>query len=455
MKDEMNGSRVSVFDSALYSSLFTQPEMKKIWSENSLIEHWLQFETTIAQVQAALGVIPAQAAIDIEHICQSVELNWDRLAQETKSVGMAIKPLIDQVAEQGTPLVKQYLHWGCTTQDLLDSALAMRVKQTLELIRSQLVELGQQLKLMAIEHKDTVMVARTNSVDASATTWGLQVSSYLGEVSRHIQRLDELKTRASIGVFGGAVGNLASVGTHGLAIRRQVMEKLGLSCPIGMMNASLDHVVEVVQYFALVHGTLCRIANDVETMGRAPIAELAEGEGGGGSSTMPHKTNPRASNMLQTLARMGWMYASGAPSMLDQCDVRSASMRMLNWSVLPESALTLSTSLMRALGLVKHLKVRVERMSENFNASKNFIMSESVMMKVAEKIGREQGYLTVGSLIKQADGSKDLQSLLLSSPDILSILTVAEIKEACLPQYYLGCNEALIVETITLFEKVE
>lgn len=451
----MRGNLSSVFDSNLYSSLFTQPEMKQIWSDDNLIQCWLEFETAVARVQAELGVIPADAADEIKYACESLEIDWTRLAKETQSVGMAIKPLIDQISDAGTPLVKRYLHWGCTTQDLLDSALAMRLKQSLALIRSQLLELGEQLKAMATEHKHTVMVARTNSVDASATTWGLQVSSYLGELIRHIERLNGLYPRAITGLFGGAVGNLASVGQEGLAIRKKLMAQLGLSNPVGMTNASQDFVVETVQFFALIHGTLCRIANDVETMGRTPIAELMEGEGGGGSSTMPHKTNPRASNTIQTLSRMGWMYASGAPNLLDQQDIRAASMRVLNWTIVPEAALTVSTSLMRATNLIKHLIVNQDNMKRNFNASKNFIMSECVAMKLADKVGRSQGYNMMKSLLKGADGSQTLQEILLNNDDVLHILSKDEIIEACNPLSYLGCNDEMINDVVSLFDAVK
>jgi len=447
----MWGNLSSVFDSNLYSSLFSQPDMKQIWSDDNLIHCWLDFEVAVAKVQAELGVIPTEAAEEIKQTCAALDIDWARLSRETQSVGMAIKPLVDQITDAGTPLVKRYLHWGCTTQDLLDSALAMRLKQTLTLVRSQLLDLGEQLSAMAIEHRHTVMVARTNSVDASATTWGLQVSSYLGEVIRHIERLEGLYPRAITGLFGGAVGNLASVGQEGLQIRAKLMQELGLSNPAGMTNASQDFVVEVVQFFALIHGTLCRIANDVETMGRTPIAEVMEGEGGGGSSTMPHKTNPRASNMIQTLSRMGWMYASGAPNLLDQQDIRAASMRVLNWTIVPEAALAVSTSLMRANNLIKHLIIHQDNMKRNFNASKNFIMSECVAMKLAEKVGRSQGYNTIKTLLKPTDGTQTLQDILLNSEDVLAILSPEEITEACNPLSYLGCNDEMIADVTALF----
>ncbi len=448
----MRGSQSSVFDSELYSSLFTQAEMKVIWSDENLISCWLKFESTVALVQAKQGVIPQQAADDIAETCQTLSLDWDRLAQETRIVGMPIKPLVDQIADAGSSLVKKYLHWGCTTQDLLDTALAMRLNQTLTLLREQIIDLGNVLKAMAVEHKSSVMVARTNSIDASATTWGLQVSGYLGELTRHLHRLDGLFATATTGLFGGAVGNLASVGVQGLTIRNNLMHELGLTCPSGIMNASQDNVVEVVQFFALVHGTLCRIANDVETLGRTPIAELREGEGGGGSSAMPHKTNPRASNMIQTLSRMGWMYSSGAPNLLDQHDVRAASVRVLNWTLVPEAALCLATSLERSERLIRYLEVDTDKMRDNFAASHHFIMSESVSMKLAEKTGRSEGYDLLKSLLKTADGTRNLCECVMDSQEIRSLLTEEEIIHACDPVAWLGSNDALIDETINAFD---
>ncbi|MGF1735049.1 class-II fumarase/aspartase family protein [Photobacterium satsumensis] len=450
----MPGSNVSVFDSTLYSPLFTQKEMKRIWSDDNLIQSWLTFEVSIARVQAELGLFPKQAVTSIETVCDANNIDWVRLAQDTQTVGMAIKPLVDQLTEQGDDHVKKYLHWGCTTQDLLDTSLAMRVKQTLDLVRGQLTALGDQLETMALAHKQTVMVARTNSMDALPTTWGLQVSSYLQEVTRHIVRLDDLYPRATTGMYGGAVGNLSSIGPQGLAVRKELFAELGLTEPKGLGNASLDHIAELIQFFALIHGTLCRIANDTETMGRAPIAEVREGESGGGSSTMPHKANPRAANMIQTLSRMGWMYASSAPNLMDQHDVRSASMRVLNWSLVPESSLAVSTALERAQRLLANLVVNKGRMQDNFEASRNFIMSEAVMMKVAEKAGRGEGYSKVKTAIAHAPNKGSLADVLKQDCEVSAILSPDEIDEACNPLNYLGSNDELIDETIALYRKV-
>ena len=448
------GSNISVFDSALYSPLFTQAEMKVVWSDENLIQSWLTFETSIAKVQATLGLIPQQAVIAIEQVCSLQNIDWARLSRDTQVVGMAIKPLIDQLSEQGGETVKKYLHWGCTTQDLLDTSLAMRLKQTLIIVRTQLVALGEQLRDMAFVHKRTVMVARTNAMDALPTTWGLHVSGYLQEISRHIIRLDDMYPRVIKGMYGGAVGNLSSMGAVGLEVRKQLFLELGLTEPKGLGNASLDSIAEVIQFFALIHGTLARMANDIETMGRASIAEVREGEAGGGSSTMPHKANPRAANMIQTLSRMGWMYASAAPNLMDQHDVRSASMRVLNWSIVPEASLAVSTALERAERLFANLIVDKKQMVSNFAASRYFIMSEAVMMAAASKVGRGESYNKIKSAIAHAPKYGDLTSILKQDPNVMTILTSAEIDLACDPTRYLGCNDELISETLDEFAAI-
>lgn len=447
----MHGSNISVFDSTLYSPLFTQADMKKVWSDENLIQTWLTLEVSMAKVQAELGLIPQQAIASIEQVCDLKNVDWLRLSQDTQVVGMAIKPLVDQLSDMGDEYVKKYLHWGGTTQDLLDTSLAMRVKQSLNIIRQQLLALGEQLKLMALAHRKTVMVARTNSMDALPTTWGLHVSSYLQEVTRHLIRLDQLYARATTGMYGGAIGNFSSIGEQGLEVRKGLFVELGLNEPKGFGNASCDHIVELVQFFALIHGTLCRIANDTEMMGRVSIGEVREGEGGGGSSTMPHKANPRAANMIKTLSRMGWMYASGAPSLMDQMDVRSASMRVLSWSLIPEASLAVATSLERAERLIAHLIINEERMLANFADSRNFIMSEAVMMKAAEKVGRGDGYQQLKKAIANAPDSGDLATVLKQNKEVSAILTAEEIDAACDPKNYLGCNDALLDEAVELF----
>lgn len=439
---------LTVFDSQLYSSLFTQKDMRKIWSETAMFQSWLDFEIALAETQAELGIIPQRAAEKIAFFARLGNIDYQALKAPTEKTGMPIKPLLDQIIEKSQDQdVKDYLHWGSTTQDVLDTGQALRVKKALKLTEKQLIELLKKCRNMAGAHQATIMVARTNAQDALPTTWGLQICGYAMEISRHLDRLKALKNRACMGMFGGAVGNLSSLGAQGLKVRDGLMKKLDLKQPIGLFNGSQDHIVELVQFMALLHGSLQRIANDVELMGRTPIGELQEGCGKNSSSTMPGKSNPRISNLIQTLARLGFMYATGATNLMDQTDVRSASMRMVSWSILPEAFSCVSSSLDHASELIDNLIIFPQRMRQNFSASQNSVMSEAVMMMLAQKIGRSSAYNLVSQITKGAKERKDLQTLLLES-EIMQYLSITEVKEALDPKNYLGCCKKMVEETI-------
>ena len=390
------------FDSRIYSNLFGTESMKCIWSDTQLVQSWLDTEVALAQVQAELGLIPHEAAEAIEQCATVDNIDWDKLQRRTEEVGMPIKPVVEQIASVGGEVVARYLHWGATTQDILDTGQALRLKSTLDLLDSGLRQYLRALVEMANRYRLTPMVARTNSQDAAPTSWGLHVSGYAAEVVRHLERLQEIRPRVCMGMFGGAVGTLAAGGDDAIQVRNGLMAKLGLTEPTGAWNASQDGIAEYLQWTGLIHGTLARMARDIETMGRTSVGELQEGEGRGESSTMPHKTNPRASNMLQTYARLGRMYCSGALDLMDQIDVRAASMRATAWTILPEASMVLSAALERAERLVTHLVVHDQRMLENFSHSRQFVMSEAVMMRLAQAVGRDQAYL----LVKEAVSSE-------------------------------------------------
>lgn len=442
------------FDSRLYASLYGTEQMKHVWSDSQVVQSWLDTEVALAEVQAEMGLIPIEALTAIREHATLDALDWELMASRTREVGMAIKPMVEQITARGGEWVQRCFHWGATTQDILDTGQALRLKKSLELIEGSLKSLLQWLVELAQEHQLTPMVARTNSQDAAPTSFGLHVSGYAAEMVRHLKRLDEMRPRACMGMLGGAVGHLAAQGAVGLELRDKFIQKLGLSKPAGVWNGSQDGVAEFLNWTGLVHGSLSRMANDVETMGRTAVGELEEGEGSGESSTMPHKTNPRAANMIQTYARLGRMYCGASFDLMDQVDVRSAAMRATAWTVVPEAALVMSASLERAGRLVKHLVVKKERMLRNFCDSKNFVMSEAVMMRLAKEIGRDKAYALIKSVLQGQEASeKSLTEILLASPPVLEHLSEEEIREACEPKNYLGSSTELVGEVVSSAQK--
>ena len=304
------------------------------------------------------------------------------------------------------------------------------------------------LVAVADAYRTTPMVARTNSQDALPTTWGLQVSTYAAEIVRHLERVRHLTPRATIGQLGGAVGTLAALGAQGRRVRDRTLAILRLPGPVGAWNGSQDAIAEVVQFAALVQGTLVRFANDVETMSRTAVGELRATRKKGASSAMPHKTNPRDANMIQTCFQLGAMYAGQAVHLMDQVDVRSAAKRAASWVVVPDALRTLSAALARATALVDDLVVDHERMLANFEHSRHFVLSEAVMYRLAEKVGRDEAYALVQRALAAADPTKSLFEVLHDNPSVMSQVSEQELRQACDPTNYLGSADALVGEVL-------
>lgn len=436
--------------SSLLSGMFGTPTMDQVWGDDGLVETWLRVERAIAEALCDGGWIPREALDAILEAAKPERVDLVELQERTRRSGMPIKPLVDQIAAVGGPLVERYFHWGATTQDILDTSQALRLSEALNVLQAQMKDVLGHLVRMADAYRHTAMVARTNSQDASVTTWGLQISTYASEVCRHLDRLAQLRPRATVGQFGGAVGTLASFGDSGLDLRNRVLEKLDLPVPCGAWNASQDGIVEAVQFCSWVLATLNRLANDVELMGRAALAEVGRRGPEGPSSTMPHKTNPRDANMIQTLFRLSASHAARAVDLMDQTDVRSASRRVLSWVLVPEAFRAAAAGLDRASELLTALVVHPERMLANLSHSRGYVMSEAVAFALADRIGRLPAYTLVKRTLAADSSGRPMIEVLKKAPEITEHLDPQALEAACDPRNYLGSTDRLIDEVLAL-----
>ena len=432
---------------SLYGPLFSTPAMDGIWSDENLVRTWLEAECAAARALDEHGMLEPGALDEILRAAAIEHIDFAALRDDTRANGMPIKPLVDQVVAAGGPLTKKYFHWGVTTQDVLDTGQALRLRASFDLLQSELIVVLQQICAQADRHRRSVMVARTNAQDASPTTWGLQVSTFASELIRHLERLSALRPRAVVGMLGGAVGTLAALGTHGMSVRRRMLELVDLAAPVGAWNGSQDGVAEVVHFAALVQGTLVRLANNIEVMGRTAVAEVRCVRSAGASSTMPHKSNPRDANLIQTCFQLAAMYAGQAVHLMDQTDVRSAAKRAASWVTVPAALRTLAAALNRTREMLDDLVVDEIRMRENFAHSRGFVMSEAVMFRLAEKVGRDSAYALVKTALSHACEA-DLFSALAQNEEVMSHLCEDELRAACDPMNYLGSVDALIDEVL-------
>ena len=297
-------------------------------------------------MQSRLGIVPRAAAAAISQAAETLaahpdRLDMARLKRETGTVGFPILPLVRQLADRSGE-AGRWLHWGATTQDIMDSAAVLQIRAGLELIEAELNETRKSLAALARKHRDTPMPGRTFLQQALPITFGYKAAVWLSMLDRHAQRLAELRPRVLVVEFGGAVGTLASLGSgeEATASRRELARELGLGEPPITWHVARDTIVETVQFLALVGGSLGKIADDVMLMSATEYGEAAEPfvSGRGASSTMPQKRNPISCGVI--IAALAGAAPAGRPrARRDAADFeRTAAPWHLEWIAVPEAS---------------------------------------------------------------------------------------------------------------------
>jgi len=438
---------VSVFDSQIYRAHFATPEMRAVFSDARLVDYWLRFEVELAAAQAELGVIPKEAADAIAKAAVSANIDLVKLGQDTHRVGRPIAPLLSQVKAAGGKFVADHLHLGSTTQDPMDTATVLQIRDGLDIVQRDLRMLILKLADLAEVHKATPMIARTNGQDAIPTTLGMMLASYMTELHRHSDRLQSARKRVLVGQFGSAVGTLSSAGPQGLKTRALLMKRLGLAEPDLSWNASRDNYAEVVLTLALLHGTFGRVATDINLWSRTADNGINEGEGGA-SSTMPQKRNPRAAEFLGGLAELARMRAGGAMAMMGQSETRQGGPWISEWSTIPEMFLLTSASLDKAIRLFSKLIVRSDVLLERFNDSQQYAMAEAVQTWITPKAGRGPANDLIKAAIKKAQAGTPFKQVILGDAKLRGLVGTENIDKLLAPGSYLGLAPEMVAQAV-------
>src|SRR6516165_7450906 len=263
----------TVFDSAIFRDAFGAPAMRAIFCDEAMIDRFVEVEVALAAAEASVGVIPKDAVRAIKKLARADAIDMGKLKAETDLVGYPIVGIVHELAKQCGD-AGRYIHWGATTQDIMDTATVLQVRDALALIDADLAALAAALASLAARHRDTVMAGRTHLQHALPVTFGLKAAVWLGMVARHRQRLAQLKPRLLVGQFAGATGTLASLGGKGLAVRYAMMRELGLESPRTPWHAARDGLAEAVGLLALLTATLGKTALDVMLLMQSEVAEV-------------------------------------------------------------------------------------------------------------------------------------------------------------------------------------
>jgi 3-carboxy-cis,cis-muconate cycloisomerase len=436
-----------VVGSAYSGDLFSTPAMRSVFSDERRFESWLRVEVALAKAQAQVGVIPAEAAIRIGEVARLEMLDVVAMKAEYDRVGFPIVPLVKQLVRLCDPESARWVHWGATTQDIVDTGMVLQMRDAFNLLQWDLDGVVAALRQLTIDHRDTVMVGRTFQQHAAPITFGFKAAVWLDELLNHRDRYLALKRRALVCQLGGAVGNLATLGADGVAVRRAFSAELGLAEPAITWHTARDAWAEVVFWLALVGSTLGKIATEVATLMRSEVDEVREPFvlGRGGSSTMPQKRNPiLCPPMIAIGHRLRDMVASQLAAMVQEHE-RAVGAMPIEWMVVPDAFLLTSGTLSHGKALLQGLEVDVERMRVNLESGSGSLMAESVMMGLAQHVGKTEAHERVYAAARLAvEHGSALRTELLADPGIADVLGAPEIDRLLDPHTYLGDSGEMI-----------
>lgn len=440
----------NMLDSVLFRDSFGTAEMRAVFDDKELIRKYVEVEIALAKAEAKCGVIPQEAAEEIARTCNADSLDFDLLRHETEIVGYPILPLVHQISKQAGKS-GGYVHWGATTQDIMDSAVALQIRDGLAIVERDIRELRKILTDLAVRYRDTAMAGRTHLQQALPITFGYKAAIWLNMFDRHAQRLEELKPRVLVGEFAGAAGTLASLGKEGLKVQKEMMKELGLGVPVSSWHVARDGFAEAVNFLALVTGSLGKIAYDVMLMCSNEFGELYEPfvKGRGSSSTMPQKRNPISSELMLTCAK-GVRQSAGL--MLDamiQDLERATGPWHAEWLAIPESFILAAGSLNQAKFMLSGLIVDEKAMARNLDMTNGLIVAEAVMMGLAPYIGRQDAHDVVYDacrVVNEQGGT--LADVLNAMPSVASRLDPKIIHELTDPRNYLGIAPEMVDQVV-------
>ena len=395
---------ISPTDSRLFSSLFRDEKIGDIFSDEALVRYLVAVEVALAKAQARLGVIPHDAADIIAARIAPTELDLEELHLQTSRDGFPIIELVRQLREQIGGEAASYLHWGATTQDIMDTALVLQLRASLGVLEEALSQALRNLAVLVDKHRRTLMAGRTHSQQALPITFGLKVAGWLAPLLRHKERLDELKLRLLVVQFGGAAGTMASLESSGLKVQEELAVELRLGVPLMPWHTQRDNLAELANWLSLVSGSLAKMAQDVILLAQTEVGEVRESADNsrGGSSTMPQKSNPIQSELIIAAARANASLLSSMHQALIQEHERATHGWQLEWLSLPQMIALTSSVLGKAVWLSEHLVVDQLRMQANVKASNGLMLAEAVSFALADHMSRTDAKRAVKAAVQIA-----------------------------------------------------
>ena len=434
----------------LFTPIFVPAPLREAVSDRAWLQAMLDAEAALARAEAGAGVVPAEAAEAIAACCDADRFEIASFAERARQIGSPVEPLVRALAEAAGD-AGRYVHWGATTQDILDTAAMLVARDALELILADLDAVAADCAALAETHRSTPIAGRTLMQQALPTTFGLKAAGWLVGVLEARNRLSVVRHERLAVQLGGGAGTLAALGEQGLAVLARFAEELGLAEPALPWHANRGRVAELAAALDLSAGALSKLALDVVLLSQTEVGEVSE-SGAGGSSTMPHKHNPTGSILAIACARRVHAEAGLLTGGLAQEHERAAGGWHAEWQPLSD-VLALTGGAAAAMHeVVEGIQIHPERMRANLEATGGLIMAERITYLLAGRIGRSEAHELVSEASARAGAAgRPLRAELEADPRIE--LSAAELDAAFDPTGYLGSAEAFVDRALDLYRQ--
>jgi 3-carboxy-cis,cis-muconate cycloisomerase len=430
-----------VIDSELFRDQFSTPETRDIFSDLRTVQAWLDVEVALADAEAELGIIPEEAANAIRDAGDAELFDLAEMKREMDKTAHPIVPLVRMIAAKCPDGLGEFVHWGATTQDIIDTGMILQIRDAIDVIEGRLETLAASLADHAVTHAATAMPGRTHGQHAQPVTFGYKAAIWLDEVRRHQTRMDEMRPRLLTGQFGGAVGTLAALGDQGFAVRERLMRNLDLEEPAITWHTARDRLVEMISVMAMIAGTCGNIAHEIFLMQKTELQEVEEPYPAGkvGSSTMPHKRNPAICEGIVALART---VRAGVPQAFETLigeHERDKISLQTEREFIARTMCQTDAALYKTIVVCEGLDVRAANMRRNLDITRGLTLSEAVMMSLGEKLGRQTAHdLLHAACMTAFKEDTHMKDALMRMPEVTDAFSESEIDALLDPEAYIG-----------------
>lgn len=434
-------------DSQVFGALYATDEIRTLFSDHAHLQLMLDIEAALARAESKLGLVPARIADAIGRAARVENLRLDYIADSTRRVGYPVVAVVKELGRIAGDEAARYIHLGATTQDILDTALVLQIRGAFAIVRRDLIAIARVLADRAARFRDTPMAGRTHLQHAVPTTFGLKCAVWASPLVTHLERLDQAAPRILVVQLGGAAGTLAALGADGPAVAEALARELGLGLADLPWHAQRDGFAETAALLALICGSLSKFALDITLMMQTEVGEVSEphDEGRGGSSTMPQKRNPIASEYILAATRAVHALAPVMLGSMIADHERATGPWQSEALALPQCVALTAGALAHARSIAEAMTVDTERMRRNLELTGGLIKAEAIATALVGAIGRAAADAAVARACDRAIAEGvPLATILRNDPELRPHLTDAEIDRLTSPALYVGSAGAFV-----------